>query len=221
MVQQPAGPLSQFASRFYNYLPTLAAGLVVLALGVALGWLVKRMTVRLLIWLRLDRLATRVGWRASLGKGDIRFALYDVLGAIGMGIVILIFLDNALQILGLTVLVRMIDAVVVYLPNLLVAGLIVGAGVAVAGGIAGKVEDALQEEGFSRPRLLAAGVKSLLLTIVGALALWQLGFAREIVLAAFLIVFASLGLALALAAGLGSAKAIQRAMDALFEKKKE
>jgi hypothetical protein len=221
MIQQPAGPLTQFAGRFYDYLPTLAAGLFLLILGVAIGWLVKRAIVRLLIWLRLDRLATRVGWRATLGKGDIRFALYDVLGAVGMAIVVLIFLDNALQIWGLTVLVRMIDAVVVYLPNLIVAGLIVGAGIAVAGVIAGRVEDALHEEGFPRPRLFAAGVKTLLLTIVAALALWQLGFAREIVLAAFLIVFASLGLALALAAGLGSAKAVQRAFEALFEKKKE
>lgn len=221
MTQQAPGLLPQFAQRFYTYLPTLAAGLVVLALGIALGWLLKRMIVRLLVWLRLDRLAGRVGWRATLGKGDIRFALYDVVGAAGMAIAILIFLDNALQIWGLTVLVRMIDAVVVYLPNLLIAGLIVGTGIAVANLIAGRVEDALQEEGFHRPRLMAAGVKSLLLAVVTALALWQLGFARELVLATFLIAFGSLGVAFALAVGLGSAKVIQRTLEGLFEKKKE
>ena len=53
---------------------------------------------------------------------------------------------------------------------------------------------------------------------MGALALWQLSFAREIVLAAFLIAFGAIGVAFAIAVGLGAAKAIQRALESAFEK---
>jgi hypothetical protein len=56
---------------------------------------------------------------------------------------------------------------------------------------------------------------------VAALALWQAAFAREIVLAAFLISFGAIGVAFAVAVGLGSAKAIQRVWEGLFEKSKE
>lgn len=219
--EQLAGPFAGLAQRVSDYLPTLAVGFLLLALGVAAGWVVKRAVVRILIWLRLDRLGGRVGWRAAFGKGDVRAALYNLLGWIAMILVVLVFLDNALQILGLTVLSRMVDNVVFYVPNLGVAGLIVGIGVFLANVVADRTEDILEEEAFGHARLLGKILKGVLLSIVGAIALWQLDIAREIVLSAFLIAFGAMGVAFAMGVGLGSAKAIQRGWEALFEKRKE
>ncbi len=220
MIQATAtGPIREFTSRVSEYLPTLAGGLVVLAVGVVLGWLTKRAVVRLLIWVRLDRLGTQQGWRAAFSKGDVRAALSNGVGtAVGV-LVMLLFLDNALQIWGLTVLSRLLDQVLVYLPNLVLVALIVGVGVLLASTLAERVEEALEEEDFAHPRLVAKVFKSTLLSLVGALALWQLGLARQIVLAAFLIAFGSIGVAFALAVGLGSTRGMQQAWERLFEKK--
>lgn len=217
---EATGPLQQIARRVTDYLPTLAGGLLVAALGVAAGWVAKRLVVRILIWLRLDRLAGRMGWRAAMGKGDVRAALYDAIGNVVLVIVFLVFLDNALQILGLTVLSRMIDQAVFYIPNLLVVAIIGGIGIALATLLANRLQEALEEEEFDHAGLVAKLFKGVLLAIVGALSLWQLGFAREIVLAAFLIAFGAVGIAFAVALGLGSAKAVQRGWESLFEKKK-
>lgn len=220
-MQEPsAGPLAQFAREFSDYLPTLAAGVFVLALGVAAGWVAKRIVVRVLIWLRLDRLGGRVGWRAAFGKGDVRAALYNLLGSLVGIILFLVFLDNALQIFGLTVLSRMIDRTVFYLPNFAIVAAIVLVGLLIANYAAEKAEDALEEEGFVHARLLGRMVRSVLLFVVGALALWQLNLAKQIVLAAFLIAFGAIGVAFAVAVGLGSAKAIQQGWASLFDKKK-
>jgi hypothetical protein len=219
--QQLAGPFSGFFQRLSDYLPTLAVGLLLLALGIALGWIVKRAVVRVLIWLRLDRLGGRVGWRAAFGKGDVRAALYNLLGGIAMFLVILVFLDNALQILGLTVLSRLVDNLVFYLPNLGLVGLIVGVGVLIANGVAHRTEELLEEEEVSHARLIGKILKGMLLSVVGAIALWQLDIAREIVLSAFLVAFGAMGLAFAMGVGLGSAKAIQGGWEALFRKRKE
>jgi hypothetical protein len=126
---------------------------------VAVGWVVKRAVIRILIWLRLDRLGGRVGWRAAFGKGDVRAALYNLLGGIAMLLVLLIFLDNALQILGLTVLSRMVDQLVFYLPNLGVAGLIVGIGIFLANVVAERTEDILEGEEFDHTRLMGKILK--------------------------------------------------------------
>jgi len=219
MIQAPSTePFQEFTSRVSGYLPTLTAGLVVLALGVVLAWLVKRAAVRLLIWLRLDRLASQQGWRAAFGKGDVRAALSNGIGtALGI-LVLLLFLDNALQIWGLTVLSRLLDQVLVYLPNLALVALIVGVGLMLANSLAERVEDTLEEEEFAHPRLVAKVFKGTLISIVAALAIWQLDLARQIVLAAFLIAFGAMGVAFALAVGLGSAPGIRRAWDRLFEK---
>jgi hypothetical protein len=216
--QEAPGPLAEMADRFVEYVPTLAAGLLVLAAGVAIGWLVKRATVRVLIWLRLDRLGGRLAWRAAFGKGDVRAALYNLIGTIAMVLVVLLFLGSALDIWGLEMLSRDLDSLVVYFPNLVLVALIVGVGIVFANTISTRVEDALEDEGFERPRLVARALKAALLAVVGALALWQLNFAREIVLSAFLIGFGAIGIAFAVGVGLGSAKAIQKVWESFFER---
>ena len=221
MQQQPSGPLAELGQRFVDYLPTLAGGLFVLALGLAAGWITKRAVIRVLIWLRLDRLGGRLGWRAAFGKGDVRAALYSVVGSAAMGVVVLVFLDNALQIWGLTVLSRLLEGLLIYLPNLALVTLIAGAGLLLSNTVATGVERALEEEGFSRSRLVAKLCKAALLSVVGALALWQLNFAREIVLSGFLVILGAVGVAFAVAVGLGSAKAIERSWERLFNNRKD
>lgn len=221
MQAQGTGPLAGFVRRVTDYLPTAAAGLLVVGLGIAGGWVAKRLVVRILLWLRLDRLAGRVGWRAAMAKGDVRAALYNLAGNVVFLIVFLVFLDNALQILGLLVLSRMIDQAVFYLPNLAVVALIGGVGAALASLLSGRLEEALEEEEFEHARLVAKLFKGVLLAVVAALGLWQLNFAREIVLAAFLIAFGAFGVAFAVALGLGSAKAVQHGWESLFDKKRK
>ena len=213
--------LTDFVQRLTDYAPTLTAGLLVLALGVVVGWLAKRATVRVLIWLRLDRLGGNASWRAAFGKGDVRAALYELAGNAVFLLLVLVFLDNSLQIWGLEVLSRMIEGLIVYLPNLALVALIFGGGVFLANTLAENVEGALEEEGAPRARLVAKVFKAAALGVTGALALWQLNFAREIVLATFLIGFGALGVAFAIAVGLGSARAIQKGWDALFDKNSE
>lgn len=214
--------LQEFLRRLSEYLPSLTAGLLVLALGLVVGWIVKRAVIRVLIWLRIDRLGERMGWRAAFGKGDVRAAMYDLAGNLSMVLVILVFLDNALEILQLSVLSRMIDDVVFYLPNLLLVALIVIVGGLVAHVSGARVARALAEEGVARARLLGKTFKGILLLLVGALALWQLDLGRQIVLTGFAVIFGALGVAFAIAVGLGSVKAIGRVWgDAGLERENE
>jgi len=216
-----AGTFAGLQTRILDYLPTLAAGLVVLGLGVLVGWLAKRALVRALIWLRLDRLGGQRSWRAAFQKGDVRSALYDIVGNVVMALIVLVFLDNATQIWGLTVVSRLIDSVIVQLPNFALVALIAAVGILLANTLADRIEDALEEEGLAHPRLIAKGFKGALLAIVGALALWQLNFARQIVLSAFLIAFGAIGVAFTLAVGLGASKAVQRGLEDILERRKE
>lgn len=221
MPGQQTQPLAELWAQFAAFLPTLFAGLLVIALGVVTGWLAKRALVRLLAWLRLDRLAGRVGWRAAFGKGDVRAALYNAIGTIVMAVIILVFVDDALNRWQLTALSRIIAGVVFYLPNVGLVALIVGVGLALSNALSARVTAALDEEGLRHARLAGRSVKAALLAVVVALALWQLQFAREIVLAAFLIAFGSIGVAFALAVGIGAARAVQQSLEQLLAREKE
>ena len=218
---QQVQPFSDLYARFVAFLPTLAVGFLMVGLGLVFGWLAKRAVVRTLVWLRLDRLAGRVGWRAAFAKGDVRGALYNLVGNVAMFLVVLIFLDDALKRWGLTALSGIIAALVVYLPNLALVALIFGVGFLISGSLETRVSETLAEEGVAQARIIGKAVKGAVLTLVFALALWQLQFAREIVLAAFLICFGSIGVAFALGVGLGTAKAIQQGMSNIFSRKKD
>jgi hypothetical protein len=215
------GPLAELAQRFTDFIPPLTAGIFVLLLGIGLGWLAKRATVRILVWLRLDRLSGHVGWRAAFGKGDVRAQLYELVGSVVMAIVILTLLDQTVQIWGLTALARPIESVIEYLPRMALAALVLGVGMMLVNTLAQRVQNTLEREEAPRPRLLAGILKACLLAVTIALSLWQLNFAREIVFAAFLIGFGAIGVAFAMAVGLGSAKAIQTGWEALFNKQKD
>lgn len=215
------GPLAELAQRFTDFIPTLTAGLFVLLLGVGLGWLAKRVTVRLLVWLRLDRLSGNVGWRAAFGKGDVRAQLYELVGSVVMAIVILTLVDQAVQIWGLIVLAQLIERIIEYLPRMALAALILGVGSMLVNTLAQRVQNTLEREQAPRPRLLAGILKASLLAVTIALSLWQLNFARQIVFAAFLIGFGAIGVAFAMAVGLGSAKAIQSGWESLFNREKD
>jgi len=220
MQENAAEPFGALVQRFTDYLPTLAAGVLVLVVGIVLGWLAKRAAVRILIWLRLDRMAGRVGWRSAFGKGDVRAALYELLGNIVFVLVVLVFLDNALTIWGLAVLSRLLDTLVFSVPRLALAALIVAVGVGIGNAVAQRAQSALEEEDIVHARLLAKALKAVVLAVVAALALWELDFARQIVLSGFVIAFGSMGVAFALCVGLGSSRAVQRGWDEFFEKRK-
>jgi len=213
--------LSEFVERFSAYLPSLTAGVLLVVLGLLVGWIVKRTIVRVLVLLRLYRLAGRAGWRTAFAKGDVRAAIYTLLGNLGMVLVFLVFLDNALQILGLRVLSTMIEKLVVYTPNLGLAAAVFLVGVLVANTVASRVETVLEQEDAPHPRLVGKICKAGLLSVAVALALWQLGFARQIILAAFVITFGAMGVAFALAVGLGSSGAVRRGWEFLFGKQKD
>ena len=218
---QQVQPLSDLYAQFVAFLPTLAVGFLMVGVGLVLGWLAKRAVVRTLVWLRLDRLAGRVGWRAAFAKGDVRGALYNLVGNVAMFLVVLVFLDDALNRWGLTALSDVIATLVVYLPNLALVALIVAVGFLISGSLETRVSETLAEEGVVRARVIGKAVKAAVLTLVFALALWQLQFAREIVLAAFLICFGSIGVAFALGVGLGTAKAIQQGTSNFFRQGKD
>jgi RsiW-degrading membrane proteinase PrsW (M82 family) len=115
----------------------------------------------------------------------------------------------------------MMEQVLVYLPTLVLSGIIVGLGLALGSAVARRVEQTLDREGAPRAALMGGLAKAAILAVVGALALWELNFGREIVLAAFLIGFGAIGVAFALAVGLGTASAIRAGWEIMLQRNKD
>ena len=211
METKPFESLADVLSKVGDYLPTLLAGLIVLVLGAVVAWVVSKVFVRVLIFLRVDRVIVRQRWGAALQKGDVRHSLFGLAGTTLGLLVFLIFLENALVIWKLTVLSQLMERLVLLIPQLIVA----------AAAVSRAVQRALFQEEFERARLVARIVYAAILVVTCAIVLVQLNIAVMVVTGAFLIAFGALALGFVLAFGLGSKRAVELMWEERFRAAKE
>jgi Mechanosensitive ion channel, conserved TM helix len=208
-------------SNIVSYLPTLLAGLIVMVLGAIVAWIVSKLIVRILIFLRLDRVIMRLGWGRALEKGDVRHSLFGLIGTVFGVLLFLVFLDNAVVIWKLTVLSQLLEKLVHLIPQLITAGIILLIGWGVAGAVSRGVQRGLVQEEFERARLVARIVRAAALVVASAIALVELDVAVVIVTGAFLIAFGALALCFVLAFGLGSRRAVEMVWEERFRRRAE
>jgi len=203
------------------YIPSLLAGIVVLLLGAIVAWVVSRLLVRLLLFLRLDRVVTRLGWGRTLEKGDVRHSLFGLIGTLAGTLIFLIFLENAVVIWKMTVLSQLLEKLVLFIPQLITAVLITLIGWGIASAVSRAVQRALFQEEFERARLVARIVHAAIVVVACAIALVEMKIAVTIVTGAFLIAFGALGLAFVFSIGLGSRRAIEMMWEEGLRRKEE
>jgi hypothetical protein len=177
--------LYDLGQKIIAYMPSLLGGLLLLLLGWLIAWVVKRIIIQILIILRFDRLFVRFRWKSSLTKADIRYALYNLIGNIAFFIVFLIFLNSALEVLKLTMLSKLIEQGVLFIPRLIVALVIFGIGWLIGSRTSNSVSHSLMKEGFPGASLFAKFVKFIIVIFFSAMALVELNIAKEIVLIGF------------------------------------
>jgi uncharacterized membrane protein (DUF485 family) len=220
MKEQPLLSLRDALATIVAFLPDLLSGLLVLLAGLVVAWLAARVVVRVLTWLRLHRVVERFRWGRALGKGDVRHALYSLVGGLVAAFTFLVFLNRALALWQLTVLSRLLERLVLLVPDLLLAGLILLVGAGLAAVAARSVRRGLFEEGLLRATLVARIVRAAILVLTFAVALIQLNIAPQLILWAFLIAFGSMALTIILAVGLGSRRAVESIWDGVLARRR-
>jgi hypothetical protein len=179
------GLLYGVGEQFVAYLPNLVGGLVLIGVGWFLGWLVKRVVIQFCLILRLDRLLKRFRWGAGFAKADVRYAMFEWLGNISALVVFIVFLDAALIAMQLAVLARLLEQGVSFVPKLAIAAAIVGLGSFLSGAASASMLRALQQEEIPRATLVARFARLILMIFFCAMALAEVGIAREIVIIGF------------------------------------
>lgn len=171
------------------------------------GWLFARgarqALVRLLRWARVETLAERAGVETFLMRGGVPFTAVTLTGAVLYWLLMLVVALAVFNALGLEVTGAILAQVTGYLPNILVALVIVVFGAMLARFVAGLVETYLNNVGVDRAGEIGLLARLATLAFILTLALRQLHFAGDVLLAAFQLAFGGVCLALALAFGLG------------------
>jgi hypothetical protein len=210
-------PFETMWEKVLDFVPNFVAALVLLFVGIAIALGVRFLVIKILNSIGWERFSEKGSTLRFLGIGDIRYPLFDLLGAIVFWIVILAFSGTAAHALGLTTIEMLLDELVSFLPNLFIAMVIMGLGIWL-GVLAGRFTRAFAVSAEIREaNLLGKGIQYLVIIIAAGTALEQLRVATRFLFGAFLITLASLGLAF----GLGGREKAREIIERVSRAEKE
>ena len=204
-----------FRAGIEQWLPRILAMLAIIVAGWLIAAVLRRVLARGLKWLRLDVLSERAGVAPLLKAADLPEAS-ALVGAITYWLVWIGFILSGIDALGLTVLEGMVQGFMRFVPRLLLAFAIVMVGAVVANFAWRATLLAAVNAHLPSARLLARGVRALILILAGAMALEHIAVAQTVVLTAFAITFGAVMLGLAIAFGIGGSRLAGRLLDQQF-----
>ncbi len=215
------GTFQRFEERALAFLPNFFALVILLFAGWIIAAVVRSLLGRALRAIRFDRWCEQMGIVQVLRRAEIRRAPSYLLAQAFFWLLFLFFLVVGLEQLEIALVSRMLAAVFGYLPRVVAALLILVGGFLLANFLARAALLAAVNAHLASARLLAGGVRLLIVSIALAMALEQLALAAHIVVAAFSIFFGGVTLALAIAFGLAGRDLARDVLRRQFSPRRE
>jgi hypothetical protein len=185
------------------FLPKLIGALVLLIAGWLVAKLARKAAVKVFKILRIETVAEKSGIEDFLIKGGVPFTTVSILGSLIYWFVMLIVFLAVLNSLGLEAAAALFDKIVLYIPNVLVAVVVLLFGTLFAKLVQGVSQSYLSNVGVAGAVLMSTVAYYAIIIFVISVALEQLAIGGLVLVSAFQIAFGALCLALALAFGLG------------------
>ena len=114
-------PFESFYEKVLQFLPSLLTSLLLLAVGIVLGRLLKVIFGKVLKTIKLDKFADKLGMMEVLRKGGIKEPLSVLLSRIVGWITVVIFVVISLRALEVPIVERLLERFLLYVPNVFVA----------------------------------------------------------------------------------------------------
>lgn len=199
--------------RFVEFLPALIGALIVFFAGWFVAVLIGKAVERVVRVLKIDKLIEKEGVKNTFRKAGLELKVAVFVGEIVKWFLIIAVLIAATDILGLTQVSIFLNRVIFFIPNLIVAIIILVVAVLVANFVYRVTVAGVQGAGFTSARFVASLAKWAILIFAFLAALVQLDIAVSLIQTLFIGIVAMLALAGGLAFGLGGRDAAARFIE--------
>ena len=188
------------------FLPRFIAAVVVFLVGWLIAELLGKLAYHVVKILHVDNALAKVGFRQAWEKSGFRMDIPVLFYELVKWFFVAVFLMAATNILGLGQVSEFLRTVVFYLPNVIVAMVILLIGILVAKFLEGLVRASVKAAGLMSANFLGALTKWAVFTFSLLIALAQLKVADDIIKIVITGLIAAGALAMGLAFGLGGVK---------------
>ncbi len=196
--------LATAMAMFFAAVPKIIGLVAILIAGWFIAWLIEKGVRSLLRAIKFNDLADRAGLSDFVAKTGEKTDASELIAAIAKWFIRLIALVVAFDALGLPAVSGILNSLLLWLPNLVVAMIALVVGGLAATALSGAVRGTAAEAGLDRPDFLAKVTNIAIWAFAIVIAVNQIGIATEIVNTLFMAVVGAFALALGLAFGLGS-----------------
>lgn len=205
---------------FIGFIPELVVAFLVVVIGWAISSALGRVIAQIVRALRIDQLLEKVGFRAPVERAGLKLDSGHFLGQLVKWFLVLAFVLAAANILGLSEVAAFLQEVIFYIPNVIVAAVILLVAAAFAGFLQRMVRASVDAAGMMSAGFLGSVAKWAVLILAFFAALDQLGVARAFITTLLQGFVAMLAIAGGLAFGLGGQNAARSFMDNLRDEMK-
>jgi len=200
---------------FVGFLPILLAALIVFIIGWLIAVAFGKLANRVIRIIKLDLLLTRIGVKKALAKAKLKLDSGKFFEELVKWFFIIVFLMAATDILGLYQITEFLKGILYYIPNIVVAIIILLAAVIVANFLQKLVRASVEAADLQAAGFLGGITKWAILIFGFIAALTQLGIAVTLLQTIVIGLVAMLALAGGLAFGLGGRDQAARFLEKL------
>lgn len=190
--------------RFSGAIPTLAAALLLLITGMFLARAIRTLIEVALGRVSFDSYTSRVGINEVLARLGLGKSPTFVLAWVAHWFVLFLFIVSAANAVNMTVVSELLERFVQILPSMVAAVLILFGGLLFGRLVAHILLNAAIANSIRGGAVVAAAAQTVAIGAAGIVALEQIGVRPQILIPTVQILIGSMGLALAIALGLGA-----------------
>ncbi|MFC1625368.1 hypothetical protein ACFL1O_00605 [Patescibacteria group bacterium] len=198
-----------------DFLPRLVLAIIVFVIGWIIALTLGRLASQIIGFFKIDKVLQRTGIEEPLARGGLRLNSGAFIGGLVKWFFLVVFLLASFDILGLDQIKGFLRDVLVYLPNVIVATLILLAAALLADVLQRVVVSSAKAAKLMSASLLGGVVKWSIWLFAILTALYHLGIAGPFVQTLFTGFIAMLSIAGGLAFGLGGRDAASKFIEKL------
>ncbi|MDD5566108.1 MAG: hypothetical protein PHG31_04385 [Candidatus Omnitrophica bacterium] len=212
-------PAKELFVYVWDFVLKFLTAVVIFVIGWIVARVIKTIVVKVLKALSIDSIADQTKITDFLSKGGVKYTLTELIGVIVYWVLLLGVLVSSLNILALTGVTSLLDKILTYLPSVIGALMILILGIFISVFVASIIRTALANVGLAQANALSKFSQVTIIVFAIIISLDQLRIAA-VLISAMNIVLASIGLALALAFGLGCKDVANKFVNELIDKLK-
>jgi small-conductance mechanosensitive channel len=209
-------PLRELGQQAVASLSSLLGMVILILLGLIVGWLAKEVVYRVLRAVQFDRLCDRLGVGVEIERLGVARSCSYLAGQIVQGLIVLTTLLAGLIAMRSQWTQNLVERFFLYLPHLIAALIILVVGALVSRFLGRSVLIAAVNARMPSARLLAGLTRFFVMALAVVATLDELGISRTTIIVTFAILFGGLVTAAAIAFGLGARDLARELLQAQF-----